>query len=160
MADIRKYLEQIRRAVYGREVRESIATAIELINGEQNNLGGIFDQLIINAGNSNAEVVAARVKDNGTQFNTLGERLNKNDEDVANITTIVNDISQEVIDARTDKAGVVHQNLKARLDNIDEQLNTMTNVFAGMKLTSPDGTRWVLCVDNYGQLCAIKEGEI
>lgn len=82
MANINTELEQIRKAVYGREVRGSIANAIELINKEQvntstaqTNLDSKFNQLIINAGNSNAEVVAARVKADGTQFNTLGKRL-------------------------------------------------------------------------------------
>ena len=82
MANINTELEQIRKAVYGREVRGSIANAIELINKEQintstaqTNLDGKFNQLIINAGNSNAEVVAARVKADGTQFNTLGKRI-------------------------------------------------------------------------------------
>ena len=82
MANIQHWLEQIRRAIYGRQVRSSIADAIEAINKEQSHLDGAFDQLIINAGNSNAEIVDARVKADGTQFNTLGERLNKNDEDL------------------------------------------------------------------------------
>ena len=37
MANINTELEQIRKAVYGREVRGSIANAIELINKEQIN---------------------------------------------------------------------------------------------------------------------------
>ena len=112
MANINTELEQIRKAVYGREVRGSIANAIELINKEQvntstaqTNLDSKFNQLIINAGNSNAEVVAARVKANGTQFNTLGKRLDKSDE----VHNVLND---EVISARTDSKNVVHKNLK------------------------------------------------
>ena len=86
MANINTELEQIRKAVYGREVRGSIANAIELINKEQintstaqTNLDSKFNQLIINAGNSNAEIVAARVKADGTQFDTLGKRLDNFD---------------------------------------------------------------------------------
>lgn len=123
MANIQHWLEQIRRAVYGREVRSSIADAIEAINKEQSYLDGAFDQLIINAGNSNAEVVAARVKADGTQFNTLGERLNKNDEDLLNLSNNFDDISKEVIEARTDKVGVDHGRLKTRLDNMDGQID-------------------------------------
>ena len=125
MANIQHWLEQIRRAIYGREVRSSIADAIEAINKEQSHLDGAFNQLIINAGNSNAEVVDARVKANGTQFNTLGERLNKNDEDLLNLSNSFNDISDEVIEARTDKNGIDHGRLKTRLDNVDEQLETI-----------------------------------
>lgn len=100
MANINTELEQIRKAVYGREVRGSIANAIELINKEQintstaqTNLASKFNQLIINAGNSNAEVVAARVKADGTQFNTLGERLDKSDEQLDNNTKYRNTIA-------------------------------------------------------------------
>lgn len=124
MANINTELEQIRKAVYGREVRGSIANAIELINKEQINtstaqtsLDSKFEQLIINAGNSNAEVVAARVKADGTQFNTLGKRLDKSDE-------VHKALNNEVISARTDSKNVAHKNLKARLDNFDSQLDT------------------------------------
>lgn len=127
MANINTELEQIRKAVYGREVRGSIANAIELINKEQvntstaqTNLDGKFNQLIINAGNSNAEVVAARVKADGTQFNTLSKRLDKGDE-------VHNELNNEVISARTDSKNVAHKNLKARLDKFDSQLDTIVN---------------------------------
>lgn len=125
MANINTELEQIRKAVYGREVRGSIANAIELINKEQintstaqTNLDGKFNQLIINAGNSNAEVVASRVKADGTQFDTLGKRLDKVDE-------LHNTLNNEVVGARTDSKNIVHKNLKARLDNFDSQLDTI-----------------------------------
>lgn len=127
MANINTELEQIRKAVYGREVRGSIANAIELINKEQiststaqTNLDSKFNQLIINAGNSNAEVVASRVKADGTQFDTLSKRLDKGDE--AHST-----LNNEVIGARTDSKNVTHKNLKVRLDNFDSQLDTIEN---------------------------------
>ena len=123
MANINTELEQIRKAVYGREVRGSIANAIELINKEQiststaqTNLDGKFNQLVINAGNSNAEVVASRVKADGTQFDTLSKRLDKGDE-------LHNTLNNEVVAARTDSKNVVHKNLKARLDNFDSQMD-------------------------------------
>lgn len=119
MANIQHWLDQIRRAIYGREVRSSIADAIEAINKEQSHLDGAFDQLIINAGNSNAEIVAARVKADGTQFNTLGERLAKSDEQF-------DELNKEVIEARTDKKGFDHGRLKPRLDSIDEQVEINT----------------------------------
>lgn len=128
MANINTELEQIRKAVYGREVRGSIANAIELINKEQintstaqTNLDSKFEQLIINAGNSNAEVVAARIKADGTQFDTLGKRLDKGDE-------LHNTLNNEVISSRTDSKNVVHKNLKSRLDNFDAKLDTKANL--------------------------------
>lgn len=124
MANINTELEQIRKAVYGREVRGSIANAIELINKEQvntstaqTNLDSKFNQLVINAGNSNAEVVAARVKADGTQFDTLGKRLDKSDE-------VHDTLNNEVVSARTDSKKT-HKNLKARLDNFDSKLDTI-----------------------------------
>ena len=59
--------ELIRSATYGKDVRESIASGIEMINTEvesttskQVALESTFEDLIINAGNSNAEIVVAR----------------------------------------------------------------------------------------------------
>ena len=77
MAIISDVVAKIRQAIYGKDVRENIAVGIESINEEvesttsrQTNLEGTFKQLIINAGNSNAEIVAAR----GT-YTTLLNRL-------------------------------------------------------------------------------------
>lgn len=133
MANINTELEQIRKAVYGREVRGSIANAIELINKEQvntsnaqTNLDSKFEQLIINAGNSNAEVVAARVKADGTQFNTLSKRLDKGDE-------VHDALNNEVISSRTDSKNVVHKNLKSRLDNFDSQLDNIAVIIDFVK---------------------------
>lgn len=134
MANIQHWLDQIRRAIYGREVRSSIADAIEAINKEQSHLDGAFDQLIINAGNSNAEIVDARVKADGTQFNTLGERLNKNDEDLLNLKNRFDEVDREVIEARTDKDGFDHGRLKTRLDNTDEKLELTTNFLNDIKI--------------------------
>lgn len=133
MANINTELEQIRKAIYGREVRGSIANAIELINKEQintstaqTNLDSKFEQLIINAGNSNAEVVAARVKADGTQFNTLSKRLDKSDE-------VHDALNNEVISSRTDSKNVVHKNLKSRLDNFDSQLDNIAVIIDFVK---------------------------
>jgi len=67
MADVTAKVAQIRSAVLGIDVREDIALGIEGINTEvisttakQTTLETTFDALVINAGSSNAEVVAAR----------------------------------------------------------------------------------------------------
>ncbi len=83
MAEIKKYLSNIKNAVFGKEVRGSIHDGIDAINKEvelttkrQDALEKIHQQLIINAGDSNAEVVDARVdKSTGQSFATMGERL-------------------------------------------------------------------------------------
>lgn len=89
MANVSDKVQQIRQAVYGKDVRESIASGIEAINDEtesttarQANLETTFQQLIINAGNSNAEIVAARVDVDNNAHPTLRDRLNAIEEEI------------------------------------------------------------------------------
>ena len=86
MANIKKHLDNIKGALYGKDVRSSIHDGIDAINkeventtGRQVDLESTFDQLVINAGNSNAEIVDARVKSDGTSYSKLGDRLNEVD---------------------------------------------------------------------------------
>ena len=168
MANIQHWLDQIRRAIYGREVRSSIADSIEAINKEQSYLDGAFDQLIINAGNSNAEVVAARVKEDGTPFNTLGERLNKNDDDLLNLKNSFDEVNKEVIEARTDKDGVDHGRLKDRLNNIDEQLEHIENKISvninDFKMNGENDTvalkNAMIFLSDRGGVCKLNKGKI
>lgn len=67
MANIKKHLENIKGALFGKDVRSSIHDGIDAINKEvegttekQNKLGEQFKNLVINEGNSNAEVAASR----------------------------------------------------------------------------------------------------
>ena len=89
MANISGILEKIREAIYGKEVRGSLADGLEAINNETENttvrqkkLETTFNDLIINAGNSNAEIVDARggetkLKDSLDKFyEKLGETSN------------------------------------------------------------------------------------
>ena len=57
------------------EIIEEINKEVESTTGRQVDLENTFDQLVINAGNSNAEIVDARVKSNGTSYSKLGDRL-------------------------------------------------------------------------------------
>lgn len=83
MANIASKASDIRSKTYGAEVREALASGIEAINTEvestterQGDLEATFENLIINAGTSNAEIVAARHDNvNNENYNTLGERL-------------------------------------------------------------------------------------
>lgn len=83
MAKITDFLNKIKKAKYGLEVRGAIADVVEAINkecenttGRQDALQDTFDGLIINAGNSNAEIVTARTDNvNSKAYDTLGERL-------------------------------------------------------------------------------------
>ena len=82
MANIQNELNNIKTALYGKDVRGSIHDGMDAMNKEvesttsrQVDLENTFDQLIINAGNSNAEIVDARVKNDGTSYSKLGDRL-------------------------------------------------------------------------------------
>ena len=92
MADIKTHLNNIKGALYGKDVRGSIHDGIDTINKEIENttsrqvdLENTFDQLVINAGNSNAEIVDARVKSDGTSYSKLGDRLNEVDSQLAHM---------------------------------------------------------------------------
>ena len=81
MANIKEKIDNIRQAIFGKDVRESLASGLEEVNGEsertsekQKKLETTFNDLIINAGNSNAEIVAAR-----KGHETVGERLDNFD---------------------------------------------------------------------------------
>lgn len=97
MANIKNYIENIRSAIFGKEVRGSLADGLDAINKEtenttsrQKHIEKTFDQLIINSGNSNAEIVDARVGENGLSFNKLGDRLDSFDSHLAEKTNNLN----------------------------------------------------------------------
>lgn len=95
MATISSLMNLIRTAIYGKDVREAIADGIEAINTEvedtterQDDLEATFGNLIINAGNSNAELVAARHDNiNNINHNTLGARMDAVSSSLADITS-------------------------------------------------------------------------
>ena len=125
MANIKSYLDNIKNAIYGKDVRGSIYDGISEINKEVENttpkqvgLENIFDQLIINAGNSNAEIVEARVKSDGTSYPKLRDRLNAIDSQV-NSTIIqldskIGNLTPCVCDGITDDS----DNLQAYIDYV------------------------------------------
>ena len=91
MANVTDKVTQIRNAVYGKDVRENIASGIEDINTEtigttasQTVLNGQFNSLVINAGNSNAEIVAGRTSTvTGLTKDTIGHRVDGIDTSLA-----------------------------------------------------------------------------
>lgn len=113
MASIQTTLHKIKNAVLGVEVRDSIHDGIKAINdevekttGKQKQLEGTFDELIINAGNSNAEVVAARVDANGTTHKKLGDRLNNFDSQIKDIENKTNDYLKKICVMMPESSGV------------------------------------------------------
>lgn len=103
---VEEAIKKLRAAWTGREVRDRMADTIEAMNEEVTNtsskqsiLEEIFNNLIINEGNSNAEVVAARVDQNGNSYDTLGKRMNNFDEQ---LDTKANNLDLEVQKVRID----------------------------------------------------------
>lgn len=83
MLSYKEIANKMKTVIQGLEMRslivqatESIGNMAEDIGNKQKKLENTFDQLIINAGNSNAEVVAGRVKEDGTTYETIGKRIN------------------------------------------------------------------------------------
>ncbi|ATD55403.1 SGNH/GDSL hydrolase family protein [Clostridium chauvoei] len=70
--------DKIRKAIFGGEVRESIAEGIEVVE----KLREDYDRQVINAGSSNSEIVQARVGKDGSSYSSLKERLDKENEQV------------------------------------------------------------------------------
>lgn len=96
---VEEAIKKLRAAWTGREVRDRMADTIEAMNEEVTNtsskqsiLEETFNNLIINEGNSNAEVVAARVDQNGNSYDTLGKRMNNFDEQLVTIIQKTNKI--------------------------------------------------------------------
>ena len=120
MANIKNELNNIKSALYGKDVRGSIHDGIDAINkevesttGRQVDLENTFDQLVINAGNSNAEIVDARVKNDGTSYSKLGDRLNEVDSQLAHIEN------------------EIYFNLKPSLTS-KQKTSGLTNIFIGL----------------------------
>lgn len=98
MANIKNHLNNIKNALFGQEVRGSIHDGIDAINkevesttGRQEHLETTFDQLTINAGNSNAEIVDARVGENGKSYAKLGDRLDEVDSQLEQNESLIGD---------------------------------------------------------------------
>lgn len=86
MANISDKLTKILSAIFGKDVRQALHDGLEAVNNETENtttkqtqLESQFKGLIINAGSSNAENVAARTKADGTTFDTIGKRMDDSD---------------------------------------------------------------------------------
>lgn len=94
-------IKKLRAAWTGKEVRDRMADTIEAINDEvidttskQEKLNTKFNDLIINAGNSNAEVATAR-KGHATVGDRLDEFDSQLDTNVQNLNIKINDVAEK-----------------------------------------------------------------
>ncbi len=79
---IKEIVIDIRQAVLGIDVRDSIANSIEAMNEKtedlsyrQDCLGNTFEKIILQDGHTDIEVIAARTCSDGTVYETLPKRM-------------------------------------------------------------------------------------
>lgn len=140
MANIATLIEAIRNAIYGKDVRESIAQGLEAVNTEvesttakENNLESQFNSLIINAGNSNSEIVVGRTSTvTGQTYDTIGKRIDGIDGDIAILGANKVDKTQVISPKRHIFGGQLAK-LKESLSNPLEQITGI--VFIGDSIT-------------------------
>ncbi len=144
MANIKNHLNNIKNALFGQEVRGSIHDGIDAINkevesttGRQVDLEKTFDQLVINAGNSNAEIVDARVKSDGTSYSKLGDRLNEVDSQLEHIENNIYYVTPEMFEG-VDDTERIQKALKSGknvlLTKASYRINKSLNVPKGIDL--------------------------
>ena len=125
MANIKNYLDNIKKALFGKDVRSSIHDGIDAINKEterttakQEYLEKTFDNLIINAGNSNAEIVDARTdKNTNKTYAKVGDRIDGISSQLSEKTIEINVIKRNVQD--------VNLNLTNKINEVAEKGTTV-----------------------------------
>ena len=151
MASIQEHLDKIKNAVFGKDVRQSIHDGLHEINQEtestskkQEKLERTFNDLIINAGNSNAEVAAAR---NG--FETLGKRLDGVDSQL--------DKKAPKDLATPTKEGLMAKEDKIKLNGIDENANNYEHPLThSASIIEQDTTHRFVTDDNIAKWNGVK----
>ena len=147
--------DKIRRAIFGGEVRDSIADGIEVV--EQ--LREDYDNQVINAGNSNAEIVDARggqtkLKD---RLDNFDEQLEHNVQELRNnyakkseINSLANDKADKITVQELDTK--VYDNLEALKQAHPEDDGKM--YIAGTKWCYHNGNTWVEGGEYQGKVLA------
>lgn len=156
--------DKIRRAIFGGEVRDSIADGIEVV--EQ--LREDYDNQVINAGNSNAEIVDARGnyvklkerldKEHGevisqletkAQQSDIGDKTQLNTNDKTSIVNAINEVKNKTTDAQKKANNPLQQiptnsissSLLKQSNDADKigLANLKAEVISAMNGTSPTG---------------------
>jgi lysophospholipase L1-like esterase len=140
MANIQGFIDKIRTAIYGKEVRGSLADGLDAVNKEtektskkQGDLEATFDQLIINAGDSNAEVVASRHDSvSGETYDTLPKRL---------------DATSLQLDTVEEETGIYPKQLGAKIDGTTNDTGYINEAIASGKKLIGDGKALVTSIE-------------
>lgn len=143
MANIKKHLENIKGALFGKDVRSSIHDGIDAINKEvegttekQNKLGEQFKNLVINEGNSNAEVVASR-----GSHDWLPDRLDNFDSQLEHIVNQVKSKGYEMDINKLDTIQKVNENWEVLKDII--RTSDITLRFKNQRTLSSVFSEWI-----------------
>ena len=147
MANIKKHLENIKGALFGKDVRSSIHDGIDAINKEvegttekQNKLGEQFKNLVINEGSSNAEVAASR-----GSHDWLPDRLDNFDSQLEhNMTDIENLLKNGLVlpsggDDTEAIQNMINTNKKVTLVDGFYSISTL-NIINGCEITGTKST--------------------
>lgn len=109
MGILSDFTKKIRNAIYVKDVRDAIADGLETVEAlEEKNLE-TYNNMVIGAGESNAEIVDARLDNNtGVRYKKLGKRLDKissqideNTNRLSNIVAQAGTDNTEIVDMRT-----------------------------------------------------------
>lgn len=134
--------DKIRRAIFGGEVRDSIADGIEVV--EQ--LREDYDNQVINAGNSNAEIVDARggqtkLKDRLDNFDEQLEHIENNKADKIELNKKAS--IEELNSVKLNKASLIDLEVeRKRIDSLISQGNGVDNAETSDIRVSASGLKY------------------
>ena len=134
--NIQPELNNIKTTPYGKVMRPNLHDALEKLARKQNALSDTFDNMIIDAGNNNGEIVDSR-NDNVSQppvnYPTLGDRLDAMQQQIAGTNNTFAPIIQEVEQARGNE-----NSLGDRLDKIEADSQDAKNTANTANQTAND----------------------
>lgn len=144
MADIKHLLDKIRTAIYGKEVRGSLADGLQAVNDESEDAKEIsvnveqrqdaveeqFDDVLSEWSDDrevdNAETIAARTnRETGNNYKTLGNRL---DDENKKVTQQLSGTAQELQDTKTETEKNIRSLRGTDLELLKEQIKSNPNV--------------------------------
>ncbi|MBE6068853.1 MAG: SGNH/GDSL hydrolase family protein [Clostridium lundense] len=132
MANISDKIAQIRQAIFGKDVRESIASGIEAIDKQQND----YEINLTNRQASYEEGINTRQDNVETRQTSLE---NVFDAEIQNLT-LQDPSSAEIVQARTKEDGTTYPVLKIRLDGIDSSLAQNVQQISDLETNKADKT--------------------
>ena len=160
MANIGDKINNILKAVYGKDVRQSLADGLNAINTENENtrqrqsnveqaqelLNTKFNEQIKNMtldNPSNAEIVNLRVNVNGERFDTAGERIDSMDESIGDLKDEIKNILKNHLNISVKDFGAVGDGetddtlaFQKAIDSVDDSVTATVFVPVGNYIIS------------------------